>query len=38
MKGVILAGGFSACISEEMGVKPKPIVEIDGRPMPWHIL
>ncbi|MFL6651611.1 MAG: glucose-1-phosphate cytidylyltransferase [Sulfurifustaceae bacterium] len=38
MKAVILAGGFGTRISEESGVKPKPMVEIGGRPMLWHIL
>lgn len=38
MKAVILAGGFGTRISEESGVKPKPMVEIGGRPILWHIL
>lgn len=38
MKGVILAGGFGTRISEETDVKPKPMVEIGGRPVLWHIL
>lgn len=38
MKTVILAGGYGTRISEESGVKPKPMVEIGGRPILWHIL
>ncbi len=38
MKAVILAGGFGTRISEESGVKPKPMVEVGGRPILWHIL
>ncbi|HEY8555185.1 MAG TPA: glucose-1-phosphate cytidylyltransferase [Burkholderiales bacterium] len=38
MKAVILAGGFGTRISEESGVKPKPMVEIGGKPILWHIL
>lgn len=38
MKAVILAGGFGTRISEETGVKPKPMVEIGGRPILWHIM
>lgn len=38
MKAVILAGGYGTRISEESGVKPKPMVEIGGRPILWHIL
>lgn len=38
MKAVILAGGFGTRISEESGVRPKPMVEIGGRPILWHIL
>ena len=33
-----LAGGLGTRISEETGVKPKPMVEIGGRPILWHIL
>ena len=38
MKAVILAGGLGTRISEETQVKPKPMVEIGGRPILWHIL
>ena len=38
MKVVILAGGFGTRISEETGVKPKPMVEIGGKPILWHIM
>lgn len=38
MKTVILAGGFGTRISEESGVKPKPMVEVGGKPILWHIM
>jgi glucose-1-phosphate cytidylyltransferase len=38
MKAVILAGGFGTRLSEETSVKPKPMVEIGGRPILWHIM
>jgi len=38
MKAIILAGGLGTRLSEETGVKPKPMVEIGGRPILWHIL
>ena len=38
MKVVILAGGFGTRISEETELKPKPMVEIGGHPMLWHIM
>ena len=38
MKVVILAGGMGTRISEESQIKPKPMVEIGGRPIIWHIM
>ena len=38
MKVVILAGGRGTRLSEETGVRPKPMVEIGGRPILWHIM
>src|SRR3954470_19694202 len=38
MKAVILAGGLGSRISEESGVRPKPMIEIGGKPILWHIL
>ena len=38
MKVVILAGGFGTRISEESAFKPKPMVEIGGMPILWHIM
>lgn len=38
MKAVILAGGFGTRISEETSVKPKPMVEVGGMPILWHIM
>jgi glucose-1-phosphate cytidylyltransferase len=38
MKVVILAGGYGTRLSEETSVRPKPMVEIGGRPILWHIL
>ena len=38
MKAVILAGGFGTRISEESDNKPKPMIEIGGKPILWHIL
>jgi len=38
MKVVILAGGFGTRISEETDLKPKPMVEIGGKPILWHIM
>jgi glucose-1-phosphate cytidylyltransferase len=38
MKAVLLAGGLGTRISEETGTKPKPMIEIGGRPILWHIM
>ena len=38
MKVVILAGGFGTRLAEETEIKPKPMVEIGGRPILWHIM
>ena len=38
MKVVILAGGFGTRLSEETDIKPKPMVEIGGKPILWHIM
>lgn len=38
MQVVILAGGLGTRISEETGVKPKPMLEIGGKPILWHIM
>lgn len=38
MKAVILAGGYGTRISEESGIRPKPMVEIGGKPILWHIM
>jgi len=38
MKAVILAGGVGTRISEESSLKPKPMIEIGGRPILWHIM
>ena len=38
MKAVILAGGFGTRISEESEYKPKPMIEIGGMPILWHIM
>jgi glucose-1-phosphate cytidylyltransferase len=38
MKAVILAGGVGSRLSEETDVRPKPMVEIGGKPILWHIL
>jgi glucose-1-phosphate cytidylyltransferase len=38
MKAIILAGGLGTRISEETHLKPKPMIEIGGRPILWHIM
>ena len=38
MKAVLLAGGLGTRISEESHLKPKPMIEIGGRPILWHIM
>ncbi|MDH5188157.1 MAG: glucose-1-phosphate cytidylyltransferase [Rhodospirillaceae bacterium] len=38
MKAIILAGGLGTRISEETDIKPKPMVEIGGKPILWHIM
>src|SRR6186713_1439972 len=37
-KAVILAGGYGTRISEESHLKPKPMIEIGGKPLLWHLL
>ena len=38
MKAVILAGGLGTRISEETSTRPKPMIEIGGKPILWHTL
>jgi glucose-1-phosphate cytidylyltransferase len=38
MKAVVLAGGLGTRVSEETQVRPKPMVEIGGKPILWHIM
>jgi glucose-1-phosphate cytidylyltransferase len=38
MIAVILAGGYGTRISEESGIRPKPMVEIGNKPIIWHIM
>jgi glucose-1-phosphate cytidylyltransferase len=38
MKAVILAGGLGTRISEESHLRPKPMIEIGGKPIIWHIM
>jgi glucose-1-phosphate cytidylyltransferase len=38
MKTVILAGGLGTCLTDETDTRPKPMVEIGGKPILWHII
>ena len=38
MKAIILAGGFGSRLSEETTIKPKPLIELGGKPVIWHIM
>ena len=38
MKVVILAGGYGTRLAEETKIKPKPLVQIGGKPIIWHII
>ena len=38
MKAVILAGGLGTRISEESTIRPKPMIEVGGKPILWHIM
>jgi glucose-1-phosphate cytidylyltransferase len=38
MKAVILAGGLGTRLSEETETRPKPMIEIGGKPIIWHIM
>lgn len=38
MKAIILAGGFGSRLNEETEIKPKPMVEIGGKPILWHVM
>jgi glucose-1-phosphate cytidylyltransferase len=38
MKVILLCGGLGTRLSEETQIKPKPMVEIGGRPIVWHIM
>ena len=38
MKVVILAGGYGTRLAEETDIRPKPMIEIGGKPILWHIM
>jgi len=38
MKVIILAGGYVTRLSEETDIKPKPMLEVGGKPILWHIM
>jgi glucose-1-phosphate cytidylyltransferase len=38
MKAVLLAGGLGTRIAEETALRPKPMIEIGGKPILWHIM
>jgi len=38
MKALLLAGGYGTRLSEETGLRPKPMIEIGGKPILWHIM
>ncbi len=38
MKAVILAGGLGTRFAEETDVKPKPMIEVGGKPIIWHVM
>ena len=38
MKVLLLAGGYGTRLSEETDIRPKPMIEIGGKPILWHIM